>query len=463
MNQEDYGHIFRAYDIRGIYGKDLTPTVLMEIGSAACHYYQVEFGKKHPVINVGFDIRDTSYPLVHALISGMTSQGGNVSFTGESLAFGQVLFTGWKAGVDFTAFVTASHLSSEWNGVKFYYGDGVGFSEEDNMAIRDIFLEKSWEDQSTQDAWRTAGSVRNVNYKEDYVQFLKKKMIINTSIKIVIDCGNASGCLSAPGLFRELGYEVVELFCNVDPSFPNRDPEPDEETLKSLAAEVIKEKAAFGVGFDGDADRAVIVDDLGEVLLADTTGILLGQYLLSKHGKRTVLANIECSFAIEKVLGPLAKEIKRIKVGHTFLTLEARETPGVIMGVESSGHMVFPEVFLFDDAMTIPLLVGKMLEEKQTRLSILKSKLPSYPKRRTALEFQDDIKFKVIEELVSELKNDHEVNTVDGAGLRYDDGWVLIRASNTSPMIRLTVEATTQERLEELYNRYSGLLKRYQK
>ncbi|MHA2298907.1 MAG: hypothetical protein ACXAEU_10280 [Candidatus Hodarchaeales archaeon] len=463
MGQDDYKHIFRAYDIRGVYGKDLTLKVAIDIGSAACHYYKAQFGKKTPVINVGFDVRNSSHPLVHALIAGITSQGGKVLFTGERLAFGQVLFSGWKMGVDFTVFVTASHLTSEWNGMKFYYGDGVGFSEEDNIAVRDIFLEKSWMKPYSPDAWKNIGSVEVVNYKEEYVQFLKNKLMIKKPLKVVIDCGNASGCIVAPDLFKELNYDVVELYCDVDPSFPNRNPEPDEKSLQVLANKVVEEKAAFGVGFDGDADRAVIVDDQGAVLPADTTGILLGQYMLSKRGKKTVLANIECSFALEKVLGSLAKEIKRIKVGHTFLTLEARETPDVIMGVESSGHMVFPEVFLFDDAMIIPLLIGEMLDEKEKKLSVLQSKLPSYPKKRVTFDFPDNAKFKVIEDVVAELSKDHEVNTIDGAGVKHDDGWVLIRASNTSPLIRLTVETTTRERLEELYNKHSSLLKKYQK
>ncbi|MHA1166419.1 MAG: hypothetical protein ACTSRU_01265 [Candidatus Hodarchaeales archaeon] len=463
MSNVEAKNIFRAYDIRGIYGKDITPATFMNIGAAVCCYYREKYGKNHPLVYVGYDIRKTSNTLVHALISGITSQGGEVVFAGEEMAFGQVLFSGWRENADFTAFVTASHLTPEWNGVKFYYGDGVGFSESDIIAIRDLVTKEIIKSNLDANSWKKTGSVRIRNHNEGYVGYFKERMSLKNPIRVAIDCGNAAGGLIAPALFSKLGYDVIELYCDIDPFFPNRDPEPNAQSLKELSELVKSSRASFGIGFDGDGDRAVIVDDKGEVLPSDTTGIVIGQYLLKKRGNGVVLVNVECSIAVEATLDHLADEIKRIKVGHTFLTHEAKETPGVVIGVESSGHMVFPEIFLFDDAMVIPMIIGKMIDENNVLISDLKSIVPFFPKKRATFNFADEMKFKIMDNMIIELKKQYKVDTIDGAGIKFDDGWILIRASNTSPIIRLVVEARSEKECDLLFKQFSDFICQYQK
>lgn len=441
-------NIFRAYDIRGLYGETIDSAIMTEIGRGTAELFR-ERGIKS--IYVAFDVRTTSALLASALVSTYSSYGIKVGFSGRPLPFGGCLFTGWSENYDAIAFVTASHLPPEWNGVKFYYGDGVGFSEEDNIKIRDKTIQDL--DAIQEATWIDVGPIELLDRSNEYIAFLKERFSLERRIKVVVDCGNGSMCLSAPKIFRELGYEVVELFCDVDPTFPNRASEPNEESLTELSKRVVKENAAFGVGFDGDGDRAVIVDNTGKVLLADQIGAFLAKVLVQDKKDAEVLANVECSLAVEKTLKGLAKVV-RIKVGHTFLTLEARERPNVVMGIESSGHMVFPEHFLFDDAILLPLSLGKVLEKQEKTLAERIIEIPILPKKRAVFKCSDETKFRAVEELGNSLAQDYQVTTVDGVGITFRDGWVLIRASNTSPKIRIIVEADTEARCDELFKTF---------
>jgi phosphomannomutase len=205
----------------------------------------------------------------------------------------------------------------------------------------------------------------------------------------------------------------------------------------------------FGVAFDGDGDRAVIVDNTGAILSADQTGILLGKYGLAQK-KGTVIVNVECSKAVREQLEPLGFHIKQIPVGHTFLTLEAKQEHAPL-GIESSGHLILPEYFLFDDALVVPLKIAQILEIVKKPLSALVSEIPMYPTKKEEIECPDELKFDVVQHLKTRLTQEYEhVNTMDGVRVDLPEGWVLIRPSNTSPIIRLTAEAENETDLQRL-------------
>lgn len=452
-------HIFRAYDVRGIYNKEIKPDVHFRIGLAYGTFLQENKGLKpnHDHVFISWDIRQTSSVLAQAFAAGLMATGITIEYSGEALQFGACMFSAWKGKAFATAYVTASHLPPDHNGVKFYYGSGVGFSEEDNMSIRDIFLKGDF----LRPKWEKVGQMKINNLKNEYRDYLASKFSIErNSLKIIVDCGNGSSCLSAPEILRAIGLDVIPLFCDVDPTFPNRASEPNEETLKRLSEEVISQKADFGVGFDGDGDRAVIVDNLGQVLLADITGLLLARFLLPKFPtKNRILANVECSLALEKTLTAPAF-VDRIKVGHTFLTADAQEKTDTLIGIESSGHMVFPHIYLFDDAMIIPLVVAEMLSSQNEPLSSLVTQLPILHKRKAAIPASDNIKFLAISSMLEKMKKTYDsVTDIDGIGISFGkESWVLIRASNTGPKIRITVESDSQEQLDELMNSFSSEL-----
>ncbi|MFW6120834.1 MAG: hypothetical protein ACOC80_08020 [Petrotogales bacterium] len=439
-------HIFRAYDIRGLYNKDISPELFYRIGLATGSYVKRVIGEKH--IAVGNDIRLSSPPLAYSLISGLLATGLIVVYTGTT-SFGQTLFKGWELKQDLITFVTASHLPPEWNGVKFYYGDGVGLPEEELMKIRDLTINQ---DLAGVD-WKGVGTVKFVDAKESYKRFFKSRFTFNKKLRVALDCGGASMTLSAPGVFKAVGLDIVPVFCDPDPLFSKRPSDPKPKNLIPLVKAVKKNSCDFGVAFDGDGDRSVIVDNIGRILSADQTGIIMGKYGLTEK-KGTIIANVECSKTVKEQLEPLGFKVKQIKVGHTFLTLEAKREKSPL-GIESSGHLILPKYFLFDDAMVVPLKIAEVLDNTKKTLRELVAEIPNYPTRKEEIDCLDQIKFKVVEQLKNELVKEFDnVNTMDGIRIDLENGWVLIRPSNTSPIIRLTVEANNKKILDQLTTQF---------
>ena len=443
-------HIFRAYDIRGIYNEDLYPATMLKIGLALGTYAK-QRSKKSVVI--GNDIRATSTLLSNAFISGLLSAGIDVTNVGTT-SFGACAFSGWLLKKDITAYVTASHLPPEWNGVKLYTGEGIGFSAEENEKIRDIVL--AGKEEAV--LWHDVGNYHELDLREEYIEYIAKRFDrdIFDGKRAVLDCGNGSMGLVALDVANRVNLKADALFPNPDPSFPNRPSEPTDATLGALKAEVPRRKADFGAAFDGDGDRVVIVDDRGRMLSADQCGVIIARALL-KERTGTVLANVECSMLIERELEQLGGKIERIPVGHTFLTKAAKERDAVL-GIESSGHYVIPSFFLFDDAMVIPLKIAEILVKTGRKLSELVDELPEFPKQRTNLQCGEAVKFEVMRVLAERLANEYgadRISTMDGIRMDMgEEGWALIRASNTSALIRVTVEGATEEIKDKLMREF---------
>lgn len=285
MSETISRQIFRAYDIRGLYNKDITPEVFYKVGCAVGTY--VIKTMKGTQVVVGSDIRQSSPPLVHALMSGITATGVHVRHTGTT-SFGQTLFAGGAGHADLIAFVTASHLPPEWNGVKFYYGDGVGFPEAELMRIRDLVFG----DQFNLADWRTIGSIQPLDARGDYKNFFLTKFTYKKKRSIALDCGGGSMTLSAPEIFTSLNLQMIPVFCEPDPTFSKRPSDPKPKNLSLLVETIRQHRCDFGVAFDGDGDRSVIVDNTGAILSADQTGILLGKYgLTRKKGRSSSMSN----------------------------------------------------------------------------------------------------------------------------------------------------------------------------
>lgn len=444
-------HIFRAYDIRGIFNDDLYPETILKIGRVLGTYAR-DRGEKTAL--VGNDIRTSSPLLAHALISGLLASGVNVTNVGTT-SFGICAFSGWRLKKDIIAYVTASHLPPEWNGVKLYTGEGIGFSAEENEEIRDRVLEG----EETAVSWTDVGTYQEADLREKYIEYIAERFGFERDGfkgKIMLDCGNGSMGLVALDIMNRLDLKTDALFLNPDPSFPNRPSEPKEESLGVLKADVKRKQADFGVAFDGDGDRVALVDDRGRMLSAEQCGVIIARDLLEER-KGTVLANVECSMLVERELEKFGGKIERIPVGHTFLTGEAKKRDAVL-GIESSGHYVIPSFFPFDDAMVIPLKIAEIVVKTGKRLSELVDELPVFPKEQKNLHCDDEVKFEVMRVLADRLAAEYgadKINTMDG--LRIDlkeEGWALIRASNTSPYIRVTVEGATEEIKDRLLNKF---------
>jgi phosphomannomutase len=432
-------HVFRAYDIRGVYGVDFDAELFLRIG-------RVLRGQK---VSVAHDTRTTSPLLASALKAGLLEAGKEVLDVGM-VPFGVAVFAGVQERVDTAAFVTASHLPPEWNGLKLYHNDGNGFEEDEIMEVARLL-----ETAKPPTRWETAKAPVEMDYVNKYIEFLAKKFKI-TGITAAVDCGGGSTAIAVPRLFDALGMKGPRIFCDVDPFFRGRSSEPTHDNVSKLRNEVIGYD--FGVAFDGDGDRAMVVDDKGRVVPPDTVGILLGKALMHKR-KGTILANVECSMAVEDVLTPLGATVKRIPVGHTFLTQYAKKYKA-LLGMESSGHFVLPDYYLFDDAVLVPLKIAELLSETDKPLSAMVDEIPAYPRQKTTIPCADDRKFGVIEKLKERFINEyHRVDALDGVRVDLPNGWCLVRASNTEPKIRVTCEGKTEEDVRKILDEFSGALK----
>ncbi len=447
-------HIFRAYDVRGIFGEDLNIETMLNIGRAFGTYMK---RKSFSTVTVGGDIRASTSILLKSLQAGIASTGVNCELV-ERSPLGVTLFNSFINKFGASAFITASHLPPEWNGVKFYWGPGIGFSPEENKEVQEIFDSKNFEDVGAFEVGKISDVI---NYNSKFIDYVKNKFNFDKKFKIAVDCGNGATSLIAVELFEKIGFEVVPLFDNPDPRFPNRPSEPNAKTLIKLAELVKNSSVDFGVGFDGDGDRAVFVDELGNVISSDAFGIIVADYLLKTRENNRIIINMECSQAMEDHLKSKGAEVFRIRVGHSFLSLEAQENDA-IWGVENSGHAIAPEVFLFDDALILPLMFASALNYEKKTVSELTKQVILPLKERFDIKCPDETKFRIMDEIIEFFrKEEGDVNDLDGVALTNSDGRILVRVSNTSPKIRATVESMTKEGFDNVISKYLDKIKSF--
>jgi len=430
--------IFRAYDIRGIYGVDLDEEAANQIGRSLATYINGE-GKE---LIVGRDVRLSSQSMKDSLIDGLLCGGCDVEDIGivtTPLLYFAAVHYKKDAGV----MITASHNPPEWNGLKIWNKDhfickGMGMEELKEIAIHKQFKHA------------TRGKLRvNPQALSDYENFLLKRVDIKRRMTVALDPGNGSCSFMIPQLFQSAGIDVIAINADPDGTFPAHLPEPTEETLRDLQEIVVKNKADFGVGFDGDGDRVVFIDDKGRIVPGELALILLVEHYLSMQKGAPIVYEVSCSMSVEETIRAFGGKPILSRVGHTYIVdLILRE--GAVLGGESSGHFYFSDLYGFDDAIYASLKMAEILSEKG-KLSEIADSIPKYPRININYDCPDEKKFKVVESLTEEFKEEgYEVITMDGVKVIKLEGWFLIRPSNTQPQIRLTVEAKTEESLKQL-------------
>jgi phosphomannomutase len=433
--------IFRAYDIRGIYGKDLTEDIMTRIGEAAGTLYSGTF-------TVGRDFREHGAKLENAFILGLKKTGSNAVLLGPCPA-SLCVFANWKMENIATAYITASHLPAEWNGVKFFHEDGVGFFEDENKKLGEISSSKIFKIGT--------GTTRKLEGMDvEYANFIAEK-IKPARITVVADFGNGAACLLVPKILKKIGVKATFLFDWPDPKFSNRDPEPKPESLTALCDKVVMQKADLGIAFDGDGDRAIFVDDTGKVIRTEQSAILFIRDIM-KTQRGPVVANIECSDIIEDEVKKYGEQVFRVPVGHTFLVQETKKHKAVI-GIEESGHICVPKFYWFDDAIINSMYMTEIVSKMGQKLSEVVKELPSRLFKRIEIKSSDESKFHVINKVKEKaMETYRNLNTIDGVKIVFPDSWALIRASNTSPILRLSIEARDQKRLDELESEMRKLI-----
>lgn len=437
--------IFREYDIRGIWGKDLTSEVVQSIGKAFAVYLKKNTGKERPKISIGRDVRHSSPEACENLINALISSGIDVIDIGTCPTPLQY-FSLFTLPVDGGIMITGSHNPPEFNGLKLSAGKNTLYGRE----IKEIkhIIERG-------ETTSNGGTVEKYNIIRPYIEYIKSqyKHVKFNGIKVVVDAGNGTAGLVLPELLRILGCEVIELYCEPDGDFPHHHPDPVIlENLKDLIATVKQNKAHLGIGYDGDADRIGVVDEHGEVIWGDKLMILFARDILRKHSGAIIIGEVKCSQTLYDDIKAHGGKPIMWKTGHSLIKSKMRETNALLAG-EMSGHIFFADKYFgYDDALYASARLLEIISKAGSpyALSTLLSDVPktvSTPEIRK--ECPDEIKFKVIEKMRDAFKG-YPVVDIDGMRINFEKGWGLIRASNTQPALVLRFEASDDSSLKEI-------------
>lgn len=433
-------YIFRAYDIRGIFGEDLTNEIATKIGIA----FGVFMGKNKRIV-IGRDVRLSGEALKNSLVSGLVF---NCDVTDIGVVPTPLLyFAIHRLKKDAGIMITASHNPPEWNGFKLYKWKGCIYSND---------LERIKQMSKKVNLGTFNKRRGKLNEYEgiipEYNEFILDKISIERKLKVVVDTTNGVCGLLVPPLFKQLKCKIFTLNQNPDGRFPTHLPEPKEETLFELKEEVVRRRADFGVGYDGDGDRAVFVDDKGNIIPGDLALLIFIRDALQQSKGEKVVYELSCSLAVDDFIKQHGGIPIVEKVGHTFI-MDRMIKENASFGGEKSGHFYFSECYGMDDAIFASLRMAEILSKSNKKVSEIIDSLPKYPSiYEKNFDCPDKLKFAVIEKLRSRFK-DYGLKflSIDGVKLLDEDGWVLLRASNTQPMIRVSAEARTEEKLEDLY------------
>ena len=447
MHNSDFGdvsHIFRSYDIRGIVGKDLSPDIMRRIGQAFGSYVKQDIMLAH-------DCRTHSTILKTAFMEGFLSCGLDIEDAGL-LTLGAGMFHAWK-NEKIYAYITGSHLTKEWNGIKFFHANGIGFIDDTNRKIRDKFFDGKFLSGDGKSV-----TSDNTGIVKKYRDYLLSKLRLRNKISVVLDCGNGCAGLIAPRLFREAGAETSVIFEELDGDFPNHLPDPQDFALVELKKRVVETGSDIGIAYDGDGDRTALIDDKGNFTSPEETSCLILSELL-KTQKGDVVANVECTKAIDMIAAKFNRKVIRVPVGHTFL-MDAVHKHKASFGVESAAHYCIPYFVPFDDSTVVGLYAAQILSEREEKLSDFKKRVPKYPFARVSFECPDSLKFGIIKNIAAKASKEfRQVNTMDGLRVDIENGWALLRASNTSPYVRLTVEGVTENDKKGIQKMFLDYLK----
>lgn len=437
--QEINEGIFKAYDIRGIYPQEIDEKAVEAIGESFGHF----IGKGKSIV-VGSDVRLSSPALKSSLLGGLSKTGVKLFDIGVAPT-PVVQFAVIRLKMDGGVAVTASHNPAEWNGLKLYAKNGVDIAAGSGLEeIRDLIKKGG----ISADGHTEKGSVEDISEKvmDAYEKALLGKARPAESMRIGVDPGN--GCYSklAKRILEKAGIHVMAINDFPDGSFPSRIPEPNEKSITGLRSLVIGQKLDFGVAFDADGDRALFVDDKGNVLRGDYVFALFVRNYLKK-GERVVY-EVSCSAVVEEEVRAKGGIPLMTRVGRTFIR-EEMEKGGALFGGERSGHLFFYEMDYADDVLFATFKMAELLSFRNKRLSELVDELPKYYGRAFDLEVDEQLKFKITEILKEKFaRGSSKVVTIDGIKVINDRGWFVFRASNTGPMIRLVAESSSDIDLE---------------
>lgn len=426
--------MFKEYDIRGVYGEDLTDDIAYKIGRA---YVMYANSKK---VVVGHDMRVSGDKLKKALVDGLTDQGCDVvdiglcstpmlSYAAGSMNLGGIM-------------VTASHNPAKYNGFKMskdgtvplYYEEGIKQIEE--KVEKNLFPDA------------TKAKVIQKDIIDEYVKFCLKFAHDIKKFDVVVDAGNGMAGLTAKKVFDKLPCNLTKMFFALDGSFPNHDANPMKpENIIDLQKKVKEVSADVGIAFDGDADRVVFVDENGDAISSDMITTVIGKEILKSNPKSTVIYDLRSSWATKEGIESSEGKALLTRVGHSYIKKSMRENDAVFAG-ELSGHYYFRDTFFTDNGMVAVMFVLSYLSATGENLSDVIKQVKKYF-HTGEINFKVDDVSETLEKVEKHYGDAEDVKHLDGVSVEYKDWWFNLRKSNTEPLVRLNLEAKSKELMEE--------------
>ena len=438
--------LFREYDLRGLVDRDLTEEAVGLVGRGLGTAIRAQGGKRAVV---GRDCRESGPRFARRMIDGLASTGLEVIDLGI-VPTPLTYYAATTLDVDGLCMITGSHNPPEYNGLKV----GVGKTTLYGEGIQDLrrLIESGKFASGT-------GSVRAHDIVTPYRAYVAENLRLGKRrLKVVVDAGNGTGGVVAVPLFRTLGIDVVPLFIEMDGRFPNHHPDPTvEKNLEQLKAKVLETKADLGIAYDGDADRVGAVDEKGAVLWGDQLMILFSRALLEEVPGAAIVGEVKCSMTLYDDIARKGGRAIMWKAGHSLIKAKMKEE-GALLAGEMSGHIFFAHRwFGFDDGIYSSARLLELVSRTDRPLSALLEDVPrTFSTPEIRMDCPEDVKFEVVRRAQSFFSSRYQTVTVDGVRVTFPDGWGLVRASNTQPLLVLRFEAKTPERLREIERLVTG-------
>ena len=441
--------IFRAYDIRGIYNEDINDETAYILGKSFGTYVALK-GKTE--VMVGYDNRLSSPALKENLINGLLDSGINVVNLGlvttPMYYFARERLNKWSA-----IMITASHNPSNYNGFKISFDEKGNAAGEEIIEFRDFTKANKFNNGK--------GVLSTYDIKNEYIEYLVNALNINNNIKLVIDCGNGTCSIVIKDILDRLNVTYDLLYCDSDPTFPHHHPDPSiSSNLVDLQKRVLELKYDIGIAVDADGDRVRIVDNKGNIINSDIYMIVMYRYLNDKLKVRKGLFDVKCSKALIDELNKLNIEPIMYRTGNSYMYRKNKELNTDFAG-EFSGHMWFNDRFLgIDDGIYAGLRMVEVLSETGKTMNELCDNINVYYSTdELKLQTTETKKYEIVDSIKKyAISKNYKYNDIDGIRIEFEDGWALVRVSNTGPIVTVRFEANSEERLYDINNEFMTLI-----